>query len=88
MASVACAEIAKPKIFNIKSYGAVGDGVAMETEAMQKTIDACTHAGGGSFGSPPDDFVIGTVQVKSNVTLSLDHGAEIAGQPEPGGLSH
>ena len=30
LASVACAEIAKPKIFNIKSYGAVGDGVAVE----------------------------------------------------------
>jgi polygalacturonase len=79
MASVACAEIAKPKSFDIRSYGAVGDGVAMETEAIQKTINACHEAGGGVVWIPTGRFVIGTVQVRSNVTLSFDHGAELLG---------
>ena len=35
------------RVFNIQSYGAIGDGVATETEAIQKTIDTCHAAGGG-----------------------------------------
>ena len=71
--------IAKPKIFNVRSYGAVGDGVAMETEAIQKTIDACHAAGGGVVWVPAGDFVIGTVHLKSHITLSLDYGASLLG---------
>ena len=67
------------KVFSIKSFGAIGDGVAMDTEAVQKTMDACSEAGGGVVWIPAGRFVIGTVQVKSNVTLSLDHGAELLG---------
>ena len=79
MASVACAEMVKPKMFNIKSYGAIGDGVARETRAVQKTIDACHAAGGGVVWVPAGDFQIGTIILKSNVTLSLDYGASLLG---------
>ena len=67
------------KVFNIKSFGAIGDGVAMDTEAMQKTIDACHEAGGGVVWIPAGDFVIGTIHLKSHVTLSLDYGASLLG---------
>ncbi|MGB7343469.1 MAG: glycosyl hydrolase family 28 protein [Pirellulaceae bacterium] len=67
------------KVFNILSFGAVGDGVAMETESVQKTIDACHDAGGGVVRVPAGDFQIGTIILKSNVTLSLDHGASLLG---------
>ncbi len=66
-------------VFNIKDYGAIGDGLAMETNAIQKTIDTCHEAGGGTVWIPAGRFVIGTVQIKSNVTLSLDYGAELLG---------
>ena len=72
----------EPKIFNIKSYGAVGDGVAMETEAVQKTIDACHAAGGGIVWAPAGDFQIGTIWLKSNITLSLDYGASLPGRQD------
>ena len=76
-------QTAKPvpasSVFSIRNYGAVGDGVAMETEAVQKTIDACHDAGGGVVRVPAGDFQIGTIILKSNVTLSLDYGASLLG---------
>lgn len=66
-------------LFDVRDYGAVGDGVAMDTVAVQKAIDACSETGGGKVWVPAGRFVIGTVQVKSNVTLSLDYGAELLG---------
>lgn len=66
-------------IFNVRDHGAIGDGVAMETEAVQSAIDACTLAGGGTVRVPAGEFVIGTIILKSNVTLSLDYGASLLG---------
>ncbi len=79
MGLIVCAETNKPRVFNIKTYGAIGDGVAMNTEAVQKTIDACHAAGGGVVRVPAGNFVIGTVRLKSHVTLSLDYGASLLG---------
>ena len=79
MGSIVSAETVKPKMFNIKTFGAIGDGVAMETEAVQKTIDACHDAGGGVVWVPAGDFQFGTIILKSNVTLSLDYGASLLG---------
>ena len=82
LGSVAHAEVTKPKRFDIRSYGAVGDGVAMDTEAVQKTVDACHAAGGGVVWVPAGDFQIGTIILKSNVTLSLDYGASLLGSTD------
>ena len=65
--------------FNIREYGAVGDGEALDTTAIQKAIDDCSEAGGGTVRVPAGRFVVGTVLLKSDVTLSLDYGAEILG---------
>lgn len=67
------------KVKSIKSFGAIGDGVAMETKAIQHSIDACHEAGGGIVRVPAGDFQIGTIELKSNVTLSLDYGANLLG---------
>lgn len=67
------------EVINIRSFGAIGDGVAMETKAIQASIDACHDAGGGIVRVPAGDFQIGTIELKSNVTLSLDYGATLLG---------
>ena len=67
------------RVINIRCFGAVGDGVAVETKAIQDSIDACHDAGGGIVHVPAGDFQIGTIELKSNVTLSLDYGATLLG---------
>ncbi len=65
--------------YNVREFGAVGDGMTIDTGAIQDAIDACSSAGGGMVRVPTGSFVIGTVHIKNNVTLSLDYGAELLG---------
>ncbi|MDQ2720050.1 MAG: glycosyl hydrolase family 28 protein [Bacteroidota bacterium] len=65
--------------FNIKDYGAIGDGKTVCTKALQKTVDACNIAGGGTILIPQGIFIIGTVHLKSNINLYLQSGAILKG---------
>lgn len=68
--------------FKVQDYGAVGDGIAMDTRALQGAIDACHAQGGGVVWVPAGDYQIGTIVLKSNVTLSLDYGATLLGSKD------
>lgn len=57
---------------NVKDYGAVGDGVANDTKAIQKAVDA-----GGMVYFPPGNYLTGTILLKSHGGLYLEHGAVI-----------
>jgi len=70
---------AAPPTFDVRDYGAVGDGKSLDTIALNKTIDACAAAGGGVVRVPPGKYLTGTVHLKSNITLLLDAGAELIG---------
>lgn len=67
--------------FNIKNYGAVGDGETMETAAINKAIDECFKSGGGTVYFPPGMYLSGSIHLKSHVAIYLDHGATILGSP-------
>jgi polygalacturonase len=67
--------------FNIKNWGAVGDGKTMDSDAINKAIDDCEQSGGGTVYFPPGIFLSGSIHLKSNVALYLDHGATILGSP-------
>ena len=62
-------------IFNIRSYGAKGDGKTLDTKAIDKAVAACVKAGGGTVLVPAGTFVIGTVRLYSNIELHLAPGA-------------
>jgi polygalacturonase len=63
----------------ITSFGARDDGQTVNTPAIQKAIDACHEAGGGSVVIPPGEFVTGSIQLRSNVNLYLEQGARLLG---------
>lgn len=67
------------KIFNVLEFGAVADGVTLDTAAVQKAVDACFEAGGGKVFFPEGTYVIATVFLKSNVHIELDEGTLILG---------
>lgn len=70
---------AKPGVFSIRDYGAVGDGKTVDTTAIKAAIEACAAAGGGQVWFPPGNYLSGTVRLKSHVTIFLDAGAKLVG---------
>ena len=66
-----------PPFFNVVDYGAAGDGKTLCTEFIQKTVDACAAAGGGTVHFPAGNYLSGAIFLKSNVTLHIGEGATL-----------
>ena len=65
--------------YNITAYGAVSDTTRLSTDAVQRAIDECSKAGGGRVLVPTGSYKIGTIVLRSNVNLHLEHGATLYG---------
>jgi polygalacturonase len=65
------------EVFDITTFGAVGDGKTMNTHAIQQAIDACKP--GGVVRIPAGAFLSGAIFLKSEMTLHLDQGAVLMG---------
>ena len=63
------------KIFSVTNYGAVGDGVATNTTAVQAAINAASAAGGGVVEIPKGIYLCGPIQLASKINLHLAAGA-------------
>jgi hypothetical protein len=59
------------RIYNVREFGAKGDGKTVDTAAVQAAIDACHRDQGGVVLVPAGDFVVGTLTLRSNLTLRL-----------------
>lgn len=70
---------AKTRTFSVNAYGAVKDGSALNTKAIQQAIDACAAAGGGIVTFEPGTYLTGSIFLKDGVRLSIDKGVEIKG---------
>ena len=58
-------------VYNVRDFGAKGDGSTLDTAAVQAAIDAGNRDKGGTVLVPAGDFVVGTLELKTNVTLHL-----------------
>jgi hypothetical protein len=68
-------------VFNIKDFGAKGDGKTLNTKAIQSALDAATIVH-GTVIVPSGTFLTGTIFLKSNTHLSLSSGSVLLGSPK------
>jgi len=68
--------------FNVKEYGAIGDGKTLDSPAINRAIDAAVQAGGGTVYLPAGTFLSGSIHMKSNINLYLSAGCVILGAPQ------
>lgn len=70
------------KDFDVREFGAKGDGLALDTSALQKAIDACSDYGGGRVVLERGKFLTGTLTLKSGVDLHIDVSATLLGSTD------
>ena len=78
----AAAFSAQAVVYDVRDFGAKGDGVTKDTAAIQRAIDKATAAGGGTVEIPAGTFVSGTIWLKSDVDFHLCAGATLLGSPD------
>lgn len=74
--------------FNIKAYGARGDGKTIDTRSIDSTIEAAARQGGGTVYFPAGVYLSYTIHLKSNICLYLDQGAVLLAADAAAGGSY
>ena len=70
-------------LFDVRSYGATGDGKTVDTPAVNRAIEAVAAAGGGTLVFPAGTYVCFTIRLKSGVDLWLSNGCVILAADSP-----
>src|SRR5689334_13302082 len=74
-------EISSGPDFDVKSFGASGDGKTIDTPAINRAIEAAAAAGGGTVVFPAGSYMCFSIRLKSKVTLrSEEHTSELQSQ--------
>src|SRR5687768_14702102 len=72
---------ASAQLYDVTSFGAIGDGLTDNTVAIQKAIDECAKTGGKVY-FPGGSFLTATLVLKSHVTLHVSAKATILGHTD------
>jgi hypothetical protein len=67
------------EIFDVRDFGAKGDGTTLDTEAINNAIEAATVKADAEVHFPPGKYVTGTVELQSEMTLVLEPGSTLLG---------
>ena len=81
--------VAGQALFNVRMFGAAGDGKTVDTPAINKAIEAMVAAGGGQLLFPAGQYLCFSIHLRSGVDLYLEHGCVIiaADSPPPDGTT-
>ena len=73
-------------IYNVKDFGAIGNGQNIDSPAINAAIDQASQNGGGTIYLPAGEYRCYSIRLKSNITLYIESGATIVAAfpgPEP-----
>ncbi|MET0650270.1 MAG: glycoside hydrolase family 28 protein [Pyrinomonadaceae bacterium] len=70
-------QVSQTGFYNVRSFGARGDGRALDSPAVNRAIEAAAAAGGGTVHFPAGTYLCFSIRLKSNIALHLDQGATI-----------
>ncbi|MBI1343097.1 MAG: glycoside hydrolase family 28 protein [Terrimonas sp.] len=71
------------KVYNIRDFGAKGDGKTNDARAIQKAMEACSRSGGGRVLVPaPYTFLTGPFNLLSDVEFYVESGATVKASPD------
>ena len=80
---------AQSVVYDVRAFGAKGDGRTLDTPAINKAIEASAAAGGGTVNFPAGTYLSVSIRLRSNITLQLNPGAIIlAAEPIRGKLTY
>jgi polygalacturonase len=70
-------------VFDVRAFGAKGDGKTPDRDAINKAIDAAASAGGGTVTFPAGTYVTGSIRLRSNITLQFEPGSTLEASADP-----
>ena len=73
--------LAATATFDVRDFGAKGDGMAKDTAAIQRALDSCASTG-GRVVVPPGTYITGSIFLGDNTELHLQEGATLLGSPD------
>ena len=73
---------AAPDVYDVRDFGAKGDGIAKDTKAIQSAIDAASRAGGGRVFLPAGIYLTGSIFLKSGIDFHVAAGATLKGSSD------
>jgi len=73
-------------VYNVRAFGAKGDGKALDSSAINRAIESAAAKGGGTVYVPPGTYLSFSIRLRSNITLYLEQGSILlAASPNDGG---
>jgi polygalacturonase len=71
------------RVFDVRQYGARGDGKAVDTSAIQQALDECGKAGGGVVRFPTGTYLSKPITLHSHTTVLLEADATLQATDDP-----
>ena len=70
-------------VFDVRTYGATGDGKTVDSPAINRAVEAAAAAGGGTVRFPGGSYLSFSIRLRSHVELHLEAGANIIAADSP-----
>ncbi|MBC7916018.1 MAG: glycoside hydrolase family 28 protein [Pyrinomonadaceae bacterium] len=74
--------------YDVKTYGAKGNGLTLDSHAINKAIEQASNAGGGTVIFPAGTYLSYSIRLKSNITLYIEQGATLLAAKPQGNLGY